>query len=210
MPTSRASERVLQRCRPGLARLLDHPPDSGQRNRRLGPAARLVLEAVQPFSVKALRPLGHTRCAGRRDQCDAELLGAGLARSAHSHHLHLRQDPHEKTGARAERTDGCRELISSRRPLTVDPVHRPRRRDGSPSIGQRIVPRRSQDPRHGNEASGRVQPGGGVGVGDDGDRGRVGDLHPAAPALACFVTIPLCRVRFSECLAMGAASGLAR
>ena len=143
LPSQRAGAPALPPWR-RLARLLDHPPDSGQRNRRLGPAARLVLEAVQPFSVKALRPLGHTRCAGRRDQCDAELLGAGLARSAHSHHLHLRQDPHEKTGARAERTDGCRELISSRRPLTVDPVHRPAAATGvlpSGSESYRGVPR---------------------------------------------------------------------
>ena len=38
-----------------LARFLDHPPDGGQRNRRLGPAARLVLEAVESLSVEALR-----------------------------------------------------------------------------------------------------------------------------------------------------------
>ena len=65
MPTSSASERVLQRCRPGrrLARFLNHPPDRGQWNRRFGSAARLVLEAGKPLSVEALRPLAHARGA---------------------------------------------------------------------------------------------------------------------------------------------------
>ena len=46
-----------------LARLLDDPPDRGQRNRRLGATPRLVPEAVEPFSVETLRPLAHARSA---------------------------------------------------------------------------------------------------------------------------------------------------
>ena len=62
LPSQRAGAPALSAWR-RHARLLDHPPDSGQRNRRLGPAAGLVPDAVKPFSVKALRPLGHARCA---------------------------------------------------------------------------------------------------------------------------------------------------
>ena len=62
---------------------------------------------------------------------------------------------------------------------TQDAVAVPRERvpDG---VGQRAEPRRSQDLRHGDVAPGRVEPGGIVGVGDDGDRGGVAGLHPAA------------------------------
>ena len=62
LPSQRAGAPALPAWR-RLARLLDHPPDRGQRNRRLRPAARLVLEAVEPCSVKALRPLAHARGA---------------------------------------------------------------------------------------------------------------------------------------------------
>ena len=75
LPSQRAGAPALPPWR-RFARLLDHPPDSGQRNRRLGPAARLVLEAVQPFSVKALRPLGHTRCAHAQARGDLLLPDA--------------------------------------------------------------------------------------------------------------------------------------
>ena len=50
---------------------------------------------------------------------DAKSAPTGAWNSAHSHHLHLPQDPHEKTGARAERTDECREFVTFSRSLTL-------------------------------------------------------------------------------------------
>ena len=80
LPTPTAAQRVREAT---LARVLKQhcirridAATSGQRNRRLGPAARLVLEAVQPFSVKALRPLGHTRCAHAQARGDLLLPDA--------------------------------------------------------------------------------------------------------------------------------------
>ena len=68
------------------------------------------------------RGRGRRRSRGRTERAHRSLenrVGA-VSHSAHRQHLHLPQDPHDKTGARAKRTDECREFVTISRSLTID------------------------------------------------------------------------------------------
>ena len=62
-------------------------------------------------------PFGFGPC-GRREVGELENRVGAVSHSAHRQHLHLPQDPHDKTGARAVRTDECRESVTISRSLT--------------------------------------------------------------------------------------------
>ena len=89
-------------------------------NRALTPRLSPLPTLPERRAHRQRRGRGRRRSHGRTERAHRSLenrVGA-VSHSAHRHHLHLHQDPHEKTGARAERTDECREFVTISRPLT--------------------------------------------------------------------------------------------
>jgi hypothetical protein len=140
----------------------------GRHNRALTPRLSPLLTLPERRAGRQRRGRGRRRSPRTqraRPQGAWKTAKNAVSHSAHSRHLHLLQDPKEKTGAGAERVDKCRESIRFRRSLTVParppPGRRPRRpppRDRSrrqPAPRGRLGRHRPVSASHGAEEAAR-------------------------------------------------------